>query len=259
MLGSSAGAGRGLRISICQTPSPTAGKKHKNAAHKWARGSNLLRSTIHPFVRRQILELIFGQDEDARGHGVMTETTKFITRHFVISRAREACQYIADVARHHHGVGVGALYEETVCHVGAGQPKTNGCSSWYYGALRNEHVLFGDNADGDRAIRLDGGAEVAFDEFALEVQGSRVDGFHIAQGMQHLRDTGEHDNCQHHAEHARRAKEPAALRLVDDSFRYESGCIFVIQLVSQWIPCSGTARNKKTTSPQRAARPQMQQ
>src|SRR5271170_7348587 len=114
MLGSSTGAGSGLRISICQTPSPTAGKKHKNAAHKWARGSNLLRSTIHPFVRREVLELIFGQDEDARGHGVMTETTKLVTRHFVVSRVCEACRHIANVARHHHGVSVGALDEETV-------------------------------------------------------------------------------------------------------------------------------------------------
>src|SRR5271163_1058002 len=99
MLGSSIGAGSGLRMSICHTPSPTAGKKQRNAAHKWARGSNLLRSTIHPFVRRQVLELIFGQDQDARVHGMVAETAKLITRHFVISRAREACHHIANVAR----------------------------------------------------------------------------------------------------------------------------------------------------------------
>src|ERR1700686_304303 len=108
MFGSSTGGGSGLRISICQTPSPTAGKKHKNAAHKWARGSNLLRSTIHPFVRRQALELIFRQDHYARSHRVMAETAKLIARHLVTSRTREACHYIGDVAWHHHGVGVRA-------------------------------------------------------------------------------------------------------------------------------------------------------
>src|ERR1700674_4879618 len=126
MLGSSTGAGSGLRISICQTPSPTAGKKQRNAAHKWARGSNLLCSTIHPFIRRQVLELIFRQDHHARGHGVMAKTAKLVTRHFVTSRTREACHYIGNVAWHHHSVGVRALDEETVCHIGAGQPKQNG-------------------------------------------------------------------------------------------------------------------------------------
>src|SRR5271168_3384399 len=140
MLGSSNGAGRGLRISICQTPSPTAGKKHKNAAHKWARGSNLLRSTVRPFVRRQAFELIFWHDHDACSHCVMTETAKLVTRHFVISRAREARRHIANVARYHHGVGVGALDEEAVCHIGAGQTKTNRCCGWHDGALRNEQI-----------------------------------------------------------------------------------------------------------------------
>src|SRR6202521_2639705 len=66
----------------------------------------------------------------------------------------------------------------------------------------------------------------------------RVDGFHIAQGMQHLRDASEHDHRQHHAEHPGHDKEPAALRLVDDPFRNESRSIFVIKLVSQRTPCS---------------------
>src|SRR6202162_18245 len=162
MLGSSTGAGSGLRMSICQKPSPTAGKKQRKAAHKCARGSDLLRSTIYPLICRQLFELIFGHDHHARSHRVMTETTKFVTRHFIVAWACEAGHYVGDVARDYHGIGVGALDEETVGHIGAGQPKTNGCRGRHDGTLRNEHVLFGNYADGDGAIRFDSGAEVTF-------------------------------------------------------------------------------------------------
>ena len=168
----------------------------------------------------------------------MTETAKLVTRHFVVARACEACRYVGDVARDYHGIGVGALNEETVGHIGAGQAKTNGCIRRHHDTLRNEHVLFGNYADGDRAIRFDGGAKVTLNELALEVQRRRVDGFYIAQGMQHLRDTSEHDDRQHHAEHAGHDKEPAAFRLVDDLFRNEARSIFVIKLVSQRAPYS---------------------
>src|SRR5271168_4543788 len=141
MLGSSIGAGSGLRMSICHTPSPTAGKKQRNAAHKWARGSNLLRSTIRPFVRGQLFELIFRHDHDARSHRVMTEATEFITRHFIIARTCEAGHYIGNVTRHYHGVGVRALDEETMRHVRASQAKTNARSRWHDSTLGNEHVL----------------------------------------------------------------------------------------------------------------------
>src|ERR1700730_422883 len=120
MFGSSTGAGSGLRISICQTPSPTAGKKQRNAVQKWARGSSLVRSTIYPFIRRQFLELIFRQDHHAGCHRVMTESTKLVTRHFVISRTLKARTDIGDITWHHHGIGVRALDEETVSHVSAG-------------------------------------------------------------------------------------------------------------------------------------------
>src|SRR5580704_45910 len=130
-------------MSICQNPSPTAGKKQRKATHKWASGSDLLRSTIYPLIWRQVFELIFGHDEHARSHRVMTETAKLVTRHFIVARACEAGRYVGDVARDYHGIGVGALDEETVGHIGAGQSKTNGCRGRHHGTLRNEHILFG--------------------------------------------------------------------------------------------------------------------
>src|ERR1700690_272792 len=120
MFGSSTGAGSGLRISICQRPSPTAGKKQRNAVHKWASESALLCSTIHPFVRPQGRELISRHNYDAGCHRVMTETAKFVTGHLVSSRALKACPYICDIARDNHGIGVCTLDEEAMGNIGAG-------------------------------------------------------------------------------------------------------------------------------------------
>jgi hypothetical protein len=120
MFGSSTGAGSGLRISICQKPSPTAGKKQRNAVDKWASESTLLRSTIHPFVRPQVLELISRHNYNARCHRVMTKTAKFVTGHLVRSRALKACPYVRDIAGDNHGIGVRALDEEAMCNIGAG-------------------------------------------------------------------------------------------------------------------------------------------
>src|SRR5208283_428667 len=120
MFGSSTGTGSGLRISICQKPSPMAGKKQRNAVHKWASESTLLRSTIHPFVWPQVLELISRHNYNSRCHRVMTETAKFVTRHLVRTRAFKACPHIRDIAGDNHGIGVRALYEEAMGHIGAG-------------------------------------------------------------------------------------------------------------------------------------------
>src|SRR5208282_3972908 len=120
MFGSSTGAGSGLRISICQKPSPTAGKKQRNAVHKWASESTLPRSTIHPFVRPQVLELISRHNHNTRCHRVMTEAAKFVAGHLVGSWTLKACPYVCDIARNNHGIGVRTLYEEAMYHIGTG-------------------------------------------------------------------------------------------------------------------------------------------
>jgi hypothetical protein len=97
-----------------------AGKKQRNAVHKWASESTLLRSTIHPFVRPQVLELISRHNYNARRHRVMTETAKFVTGHLVRSRTLKACPYVCDIARDNHGIGIRTLYEEAVGNIGAG-------------------------------------------------------------------------------------------------------------------------------------------
>jgi hypothetical protein len=97
-----------------------AGKKQRNAVHKWASESILLRSTIHPFVRPQVLELISGHNYNARRHRVMTETAKFVAGHLVGSWTLKACPYVRDITRDNHGIGVRALDEEAMCNIGAG-------------------------------------------------------------------------------------------------------------------------------------------
>src|ERR1700690_1055252 len=120
MFGSSTGAGSGLRISICQKPSPTAGKKQRNAVHKWASDSALPCSTIHPFVGPQVCELISRHNYNARCHRVMTETAKFVTGHLVRSRTLKARPHVRDIAWGNHGIGVCALDEKAMCNIGAG-------------------------------------------------------------------------------------------------------------------------------------------
>jgi hypothetical protein len=97
-----------------------AGKKQRNAVHKWASERVLPCSTIHPFVRPQGRELIFRHNYNARCHRVMTETAKLVTGHLVRSRAFKACPYIRDIAGDNHGIGIRALYEEAMGHIGAG-------------------------------------------------------------------------------------------------------------------------------------------
>src|SRR5208282_337135 len=149
MFGSSTGAGSGLRISICQKPNPTAGKKQRNAVHMWASESTLLRSTIHPFVRPQGLELISGHHYDAGCHRVMTETAKFVTGHLVRSRALKPCAYVCDIAGDNHGIGVRALYEKAMGHISAGKAKANGRRGRHDRALRNKNILLGNYANRD--------------------------------------------------------------------------------------------------------------
>src|ERR1700690_3182930 len=126
MFGSSTGTGSGLRISICQKPSPMAGKKQRNAVHKWVSESALLCSTIHPFVRPQVRELISRHNYNARCHRVMTETAKFVTGHLVRSRMLKARPYVRDIAGDNHRIGICALDEKAMGNIGAGESKTNG-------------------------------------------------------------------------------------------------------------------------------------
>jgi hypothetical protein len=97
-----------------------AGKKQRNAVHKWASGSALLRSTIHPFVRPQVIEFISRHDHNARCHRVMTKAANFVAGHLVDSWTLKACPYVRDITRDNHGIGVRALDEEAMCNIGAG-------------------------------------------------------------------------------------------------------------------------------------------
>ena len=56
--------------------------------------------------------------------------------------------------------------------------------------MRHEIILLGDQTHRSRAVGLDRGAEIAFDELAGEMQCLRVDDLDIAGGVQRAGDAG---------------------------------------------------------------------
>jgi len=80
----------------------------------------------------------------------------------------------------------------------------------------------GDQPDCDRAVALHRGAEIAFGEFAAEMQGRRVDGLHIAGRVKRIGDPGDHNDGHHHHEHSAHDDEPAILGPNDLFLRNDS-------------------------------------
>ena len=89
-------------------------------------------------------------------------------------------------------------------------------------AVRHEIILLGNDAHGSGTVGLDRRAEIALDEFALQMKGRRVDDFDIAGWVQPIDDAG-HDNDRHHDdEHRRHDLEPKVLGASDDLLRNDT-------------------------------------
>ena len=104
-------------------------------------------------------------------------------------------------------------------HIGAGEAKLHRRSQRYLNAVGHEIVLRGYETDSDRPVGLGGRAEIALDEFALQMQGCRVNEFDIAGRVQSSHDAGHNDDRHHDEEHSHHNYEPAILHARDDIFR----------------------------------------
>jgi hypothetical protein len=148
----------------------------------------------------------------------MTEATELITRHCVFGLLGESCAHLRNEAGYDQGIHIRVRQEETMDHIGAGQAELHWGSHRYIDAVGHEIVLGGYEAHGDRPVGLGGGAEIALDEFALQMQGCRVNEFDIAGRVQGSHDAGHNDDRQHDEEHSHHNYEPAVLSARDNIF-----------------------------------------
>ena len=65
-------------------------------------------------------------------------------------------------------------------HIRAGEPKPYRCACGYLNAWGHEFILLSNDPNRDGTVWLDGGSEIALDEFALQMQGRWIDDFDIA-------------------------------------------------------------------------------
>jgi hypothetical protein len=115
-----------------------------------------------------------------RPHGVMTEPAKFVARHLVLAWLGEARAHLGDEAGHDHRVDVGIGQQKAVHDIGAGEAESHRRVRRHADAMRYEIVLRRDEAHRRAAVRCHRRAEVAFDEFAGEMECLRIDYLDIA-------------------------------------------------------------------------------
>jgi len=149
----------------------------------------------------------------------MAEAAEFVARHLILAGARKARAYLCDKAWHHHCVDVRAGEQETVHRIRARQAELYRRVGRHADAVRHEIILLGDHAHCRRAVGLDRGAEIAFDELTGEMQRLRLDDLDIARGMQSAGDPGNDDHRHHDGQHPRHQDYPALLRAVYDLLR----------------------------------------
>ncbi len=152
----------------------------------------------------------------------MTEAAKLVTRHLVLARLGEARAHLGNEAGHHHGVDIGVGEQEAVHDIGAGQAELDGRIRRHANAMRHEIILLANEPHRGRAVGLDRGAEIAFDELAAEMQGQRLDDLDIAGRVQRAGDAGYDDDRHHDGEHRRHDHHPAILGAGDDLFRNDA-------------------------------------
>ena len=100
----------------------------------------------------------------------MAEATELLTWHQIVARLLEPHELLRDVARHQHGVDVGALDQDAVDHVGAGSAQHDRGLGRHQDAGWREGILLADGAHRDGSIRLGRRAEIGLDELAGKVQ-----------------------------------------------------------------------------------------
>ncbi len=114
----------------------------------------------------------------------MSSSAKLAARHFIFARTRELKLRLADRAGQDLNFIGSAIEGKRVDRVGAGDAKMNRDPSRNQNAMRDEQVLLGDHAHGDRAIRILLGSEIILNELSRQVQRQRIDVARTPQPMQ---------------------------------------------------------------------------
>src|ERR1035437_3250732 len=139
-------------------------------------GAELLSwGTAFPLSRLQLGELVWGDDDHPRTHGVMSGAAEFMAGHGMFAGGGERELRLIDCAGNGLQLEAGAADGEAVDDIRTGDAEADGNPSGHLHTLRHEEILLGDEADGERLIGLLGHAEIALHELALKMQGQGVD------------------------------------------------------------------------------------
>ena len=170
-------------------------------------------SRLSRLVGSEFAEIVLAEDPDLAPHALMAGAAEFLTWHQVIARFVERRLNNGYEARDQHHVDVGALDQKAVHDIGAGGAEGHRRAGGYGDAGWREGILLAEGADSDRAVRIDGSAEIAFDELAGEMQGAEVNRFDSCLGHRQLMNAGERSEHDHQAHDADRDDGPAPLEL----------------------------------------------
>src|SRR5262245_51545059 len=116
------GACKGLRTHICHAPSVAAAANTRNENHRCARISLLLRGTVYLSLSIR-MELIGRHDLHARQHLAVSQPAELMAWHQKVAYGLKHRVNLTDIARHDHGVDIGAGDQDAVNHVRTGQPQ----------------------------------------------------------------------------------------------------------------------------------------
>src|SRR5262249_33341779 len=105
------GACSGLRTHICHAPSVAAAANTRNENPRCASTSLLLRGTVGPSLRIR-MKLIGRHDLHARQHLAVSQPAELVAWHQQIALGSKYRVDLADIARHHHRVDIGAGDQE---------------------------------------------------------------------------------------------------------------------------------------------------
>lgn len=118
--------------------------------------------------------------------------------------------------------------------------------------MGDEIVLFANEPHSGRAVGLDRGAEIAFDELAAEMQRLRLDYLDIAGRVQRAGNAGNDDHRHHDDEHGRHDDDPpilgAGYNLFGNDTVRERSLQGISRWLSQWVLAAKTGGNRRPSS-----------
>src|SRR5260370_17231478 len=142
---------------------------------------------------------------------MMSHAAKLVARHLVLARVLEARSDLGNENGHDNCINVGDGEEEGVHDMGAGKPESHRRVRWHAHAVGHEIKLHRDEPHSYRTIGLEGCAQIAFDELAVQMKRLWVNYLDIARRVQRAGNAGHYDNDHHNAEHAGHYRDPALL------------------------------------------------